>query len=71
MSVRYPYNVDNELRTPVAELKTLSEVAMKWPDDVTLSRDSIGDAYAIACQMERLVTQMLALARGSRSARGR
>src|SRR6185503_12978678 len=52
----------HELRTPLAELRTLAECALKWPEtrDPTLDRDTL----AIARQMERIVTQILSLARG-------
>lgn len=53
----------HELRTPIAELKNLSEVALRWPDEPS-ARESMKDAYAIACQMESLVAQLMALARG-------
>lgn len=51
----------HELRTPIAELRTLAESALKWPDARPPDTDS--DALAIATQMEALVTRMLALAR--------
>lgn len=51
----------HELRTPIAELRTLAESALKWPDIRPPDTDS--DALAIATQMEALVTRMLALAR--------
>lgn len=51
----------HELRTPIAELRTLAESALKWPDSRPPDTDS--DALAIATQMEALVTRMLALAR--------
>lgn len=51
----------HELRTPIAELRTLAESALKWPDSRPADTDA--DALAIATQMEALVTRMLALAR--------
>jgi len=51
----------HELRTPIAELRTLAETALKWPDARPPETDS--DALAIATQMEAIVTRMLALAR--------
>ena len=60
---RFSADVAHELRTPIAELRALSEVAMMWPLDVTAVRDSLQEALAIALQMESVVTTLLALAR--------
>ncbi len=59
---RFSADLAHELRTPLAELRSLAECALKWPEtrDATTDRDTL----AIARQMEALVTQMLALARG-------
>ncbi len=51
----------HELRTPIAELRSLAESAIKWPDARDPETDR--DALAIAQQMETLVTHLLALAR--------
>jgi two-component system sensor histidine kinase QseC len=58
---RFSSDVAHELRTPLAELRTAAECALKWPD----ARDSATDreTLAIAEQMEGLVAHMLALAR--------
>lgn len=59
---RFSADLAHELRTPLAELRSQAECALKWPE----SRDpaSDRDTLAIATQMEALVTHMLALARG-------
>jgi signal transduction histidine kinase len=51
----------HELRTPIAELRSLAECALKWPEarDPEIDRD----ALAIARQMETVVTHMLTLSR--------
>ena len=54
----------HELRTPIAELRALSEIALKWPDDIGQMKQSLGEAVAISGQMERLVTNLLAITRG-------
>lgn len=58
---RFSADLAHELRTPVAELRSLAECALKWPQ----ARDPATDreTLAIAWQMERLVTHMLALTR--------
>lgn len=56
-------DVAHELRTPIAELRSLAEVGCRWPDDAVSVRRFFGDAQEIAEQMERVVTQLLAVAR--------
>ena len=51
----------HELRTPIAELRTLAESALRWPDSRPPATDA--DTLDIATQMEAIVTRMLALAR--------
>ena len=60
---RFSADVAHELRTPIAELRTLSEVALRWPDDAGASRSALQDALAVSLQMESVVTGLLALAR--------
>lgn len=54
----------HELRTPIAELRSLAEVALKWPD--TRTSDTDREALAIAAQLEGIVTKLLALLRTER-----
>ncbi len=63
---RFSADLAHELRTPLAELRSLAECTLKWPE----TRDSATDrdTLAIARQMETLVTHMLALARGEQGA---
>lgn len=61
---RFSADLAHELRTPIAELRSLAECALKWPDTRDSASDS--DLLAIATQMETLVTRMLALARAER-----
>jgi len=59
---QFSSDLAHELRTPLAELRTMAECAIKWPD----ARDAAHDreCLAIARQMERIVGQLLELARG-------
>ena len=56
-------NVAHELRTPVAELRSLAEVAARWPGDKDAIRAFFGDVENVAGQMEGLIGNLLALAR--------
>ncbi|HVU34231.1 MAG TPA: ATP-binding protein [Opitutaceae bacterium] len=58
---RFNADLAHELRTPLAELQSLAECALKWPQsrDATTDRETL----AIAEHMGRLVTHILALAR--------
>jgi two-component system sensor histidine kinase QseC len=58
---RFSADVAHELRTPIAELRTLAEVALKWPDDV--NQAALKEALNIALQMESVATGLMALAR--------
>ncbi len=53
----------HELRTPIAELRMLTEVAQRWPEPERLRR-SIGEARLVAEEMESLLEALLAIARG-------
>lgn len=55
---RISADIAHELRTPIAELRTLAEVGVKWPGEAAFT-----DALLIAKRMETLVTGLLALAR--------
>jgi signal transduction histidine kinase len=55
---RVTADIAHELRTPIAELRALAEVGVKWPEEA-----SYADALQVAQRMERLVTGLLALAR--------
>jgi len=61
-------NVAHELRTPVAELRNLAEVAARWPGDREAIRAFFGDVEHVAGQMEGLIANLLALARSEAGA---
>jgi two-component system sensor histidine kinase QseC len=60
---RLSSDIAHELKTPIAELRNLSEVGARWPEDRASTRQFFDDAGAIAQQMERIVVHLLALAR--------
>lgn len=60
---RFSSNVAHELRTPVAELRNACEVGARWPDDPEAVRGFFEDTEDIARQMERIVSNLLALTR--------
>jgi two-component system sensor histidine kinase QseC len=51
----------HELRTPIAELRSLAELGLQWPQ--TRGAETDRDALAIAQQMEHIVTRLLGLLR--------
>ena len=53
----------HELKTPIAEFRSLSEVALKWPDDAGFVNSALADACEISKQMDRIVSVLLALGR--------
>ncbi len=60
---RFTSDAAHELSTPIAELRALTDVALRWRDDPAVTIDLAVKANAIAQQMERLVRVLLALAR--------
>lgn len=51
----------HELRTPIAELRSMAELALKWPEAREPQTDR--EVLAIAMQMESIVNRLLALLR--------
>jgi two-component system sensor histidine kinase QseC len=60
---RLSSDIAHELKTPIAELRNLGEVGVRWPEDRASVRQFFEDAGAIAQHMERIVVNLLALAR--------
>ena len=60
---RFSSDMAHELRTPIAELRAVTEVALKWPDDPNANAEALSDSLQIANQMEAIVRVLLALAR--------
>lgn len=65
---RFNQAAAHELRTPIAELRSLAEVALKWPEGRATSEwvDDVREVREIACQMEALVKALLAISRAER-----
>ncbi|HEX5137094.1 MAG TPA: ATP-binding protein [Planctomycetota bacterium] len=60
---RFAGHVAHELRTPIAELRSLAEVGGRWPEDLASTRRFFADVHDIAGRMERVVVDLLLLAR--------
>lgn len=60
---RFTSDVAHELRTPIAELRSLAEVVLAWPEDHDAAHGAAADALAIAIQMQTLVSTLLSLVR--------
>ena len=65
---RFSADVAHELRTPLAEMRSLAECALKWPE----TRDPATDreVLAAAAQMQAMVASLLALVRGEQEQLG-
>jgi two-component system sensor histidine kinase QseC len=59
---RFSADLAHELRTPLAELRSLVECSLQWPD--TRDPAEPQEILTISDQMEGIVSHMLALARG-------
>lgn len=58
---RFSSDLAHEMRTPVAELKTMAEVALQWPEKADTSTHQ--ESLDIAQQLESMIENLLALAR--------
>jgi signal transduction histidine kinase len=58
---RFSADLAHELRTPIAELRSLVELALKWPG--VRQADTDNEVLAIALQMEGMISKLLALLR--------
>jgi signal transduction histidine kinase len=61
---RFSAAVAHELRTPLAELRSACDVALRWPDDAASLSTALSEARDVAVQMTNMVRSLLALARG-------
>ena len=58
---RFSADLAHEIRTPIAVLKMICEVALKWPEQA--GPDTFSETLEIAQQLETMVESLLALAR--------
>jgi two-component system sensor histidine kinase QseC len=56
-------NLAHEMRTPLAELRAITEIALKWPEDRASCLGTLDEIRGIGLQMETVVVNLLALAR--------
>jgi two-component system sensor histidine kinase QseC len=63
---RFTADVAHELRTPIAELRSVAEVALRWPPEGEAAREAFQDTLDVARQMEMLVSTLLAFVRSER-----
>ncbi|CAM2011549.1 ATP-binding protein [Acanthopleuribacter pedis] len=60
---RFTSDVAHELRTPLAELRTLSEVGLRNRDDTALLTGFLEDVHEVGLEMQQLVENLLELSR--------
>lgn len=60
---RFSADVAHELRTPLAELRTLAEVGRQQPHDRTVVQKFFSDVESVSVQMTGMVNMLLELAR--------
>ncbi|MDJ0976397.1 MAG: ATP-binding protein [Planctomycetota bacterium] len=60
---RFTGNVAHELRTPLAELRSLAAVGAQWPEDKASVVEFFEDVRQITGRMETTITDLLLLAR--------
>jgi signal transduction histidine kinase len=58
---RFSSDIAHELRTPIAEIKMMAEVALQWPEEG--GPEKFGDIAEVAGRMEAMTETLLALAR--------
>jgi len=61
---RFSADLAHEMRTPLAELRSLAEVSQRWPADQTLKASFNDDVVISVGRMERLIHSLSALSRG-------
>lgn len=60
---QFSSDVAHELRTPIAELRSMSEIGLKWPEDTNLVKEFYSGIKDASHQLQSIVNNLLALAR--------
>jgi signal transduction histidine kinase len=60
---RMTADMAHELRTPIAELRALADVSLRYPEDSEFTRETLQGALSISRHMGNIVSAMLSLAR--------
>ncbi len=66
---RFTSAAAHELRTPLAELKTMAQVAQRFPEDHELRARVPGEVLTLVARMQNTVESLLAFARATKSDR--
>jgi signal transduction histidine kinase len=64
---RFTSAAAHELRTPLAELKTLGQVSARWPEEHELRARLPEDVLALTARMQNTVESLLAFARATKT----
>jgi len=59
---QFSSDVAHELRTPVSEIRSLSEVGLRWPDEKDV-RTYFSDIHQSSCQLDTMISNLLHLCR--------
>lgn len=62
---RFTASAAHELRTPIAELKSIAQYALKWPEEPANAGKTNQEVLRLALRMEQLVSTLLSIARSA------
>ncbi|MDO6444705.1 HAMP domain-containing sensor histidine kinase [Colwellia sp. 1_MG-2023] len=64
---RITSDIAHELKTPIAELLSLSEVALKFPHEKQITDNLVNDVYEISSRLKHIVNSIMLLQKSSSS----